>query len=660
MRKKILTICLLLLTVAVGNAQNYRSGIRIGWNYRMQKFETPGGYGRVKLLSDGRLALVYDEGGVCKIRFKQPRARVFQSPINVAFPAEGQWNTNCELLELHDGTLMYAWNERWATKVKVKYSSDGGRTWFGEQTIFEQYYNSDGPFGVWEPCIIQLPDGEVQVYFANEADVPGNDQNISLMRSTSANADGSRRWQRDHVVACYTVGARDGMPVPVVLQNGRGIALAIEDDGYGGGFQPGILYTSLEDNWSSGIRYGDSPDRWIGIIGGEPRGGGAPYLIQLNTGETLLSTQTNSLADQRGAPWDDMYKFRQFVYVGNAMARNFMCYSMPFPFMDEPDQGSVWNSLCQINDSIVMAVGEVHGHPTQSGIWTNEGRIMHPLTSWSLPRGSEPDWGSAMSEVFVGSWSQANMRVGSVWNRDSLFLHFVCQDRYLCSPDAGAALWDADAVEFFYDRNLSSTGDVPAGVYKFLVNIDGNTLVSRNTGTAWQDLDASLHGMRSTVTRTTDGYTVDMAIPWSKIGRKPSSRFSGYFILHNKDVRDGRTYFYHEPLSGVDTGRSATWWEYPLSNQTTAISDVRADASQQMQVTFDALAPSSLITVSLGSDFAPQTSVSLVDTTGRTLQTVAAEGGRCTLRTPQGCGIYLLTAHTADGTRATKKLTILR
>ena len=191
---------------------------------------------------------------------------MFQAPITVATPPAGAYYTNAELLELQDGTLMYAWNHRWDTKIKVKYSYNGGTRWEDEQTLYEQSWEGDGPFGIWEPAMIQLPDGEVQVYFANESGVPGNDQNITMLRSRSANEKGSRKWLRDPVVVCYTVGARDGMPVPLVLQNDRGIALAIEDDGFGGGFQPGILYTSLEDNWTSGTRYGDSPDRWIGTI----------------------------------------------------------------------------------------------------------------------------------------------------------------------------------------------------------------------------------------------------------------------------------------------------------------------------------------------------------------------------------------------------------
>ena len=201
---KIFAVSITIWLAAFSNAdaQNYRAGIRIGWNFRMQKFETTGGYGRVKLLSDGRQALVYDDGGQCKIRFKQPKGKVFQAPITVATPPAGAYYTNAELLELQDGTLMYAWNHRWDTKIKVKYSYNGGTRWEDEQTLYEQSWEGDGPFGIWEPAMIQLPDGEVQVYFANESGVPGNDQNITMLRSRSANEKGSRKWLRDPVVVC--------------------------------------------------------------------------------------------------------------------------------------------------------------------------------------------------------------------------------------------------------------------------------------------------------------------------------------------------------------------------------------------------------------------------------------------------------------------------
>ena len=169
--KHLLTLLALSLSASSLLAQDYRSGIRIGWDYRTQQFVTGGAYGRVKLLSDGRQAFVYDEGGVCKIRFRKPPAKTFASVRTVATPPSGSGYTNCELLELSNGTLLYAYNERvsgMGLKIKVKYSLDGGRTWRSEQTVYEVQESgylseNEGYYGIWEPAMIELPTGELQL-----------------------------------------------------------------------------------------------------------------------------------------------------------------------------------------------------------------------------------------------------------------------------------------------------------------------------------------------------------------------------------------------------------------------------------------------------------------------------------------------------------------
>ena len=134
------TAIIVLLTAVSTLAQDYRNGIRLGWDFRTQKFVTGGSYGRLKVLSDGRQAFVYDAAGVCMIRFRQAGTTSFFSAYTVAVPPSGSGYTNCELLELADGTLLYAYNERIngiGMKIKVKYSVNGGLSWINEQTLAE-------------------------------------------------------------------------------------------------------------------------------------------------------------------------------------------------------------------------------------------------------------------------------------------------------------------------------------------------------------------------------------------------------------------------------------------------------------------------------------------------------------------------------------------
>lgn len=109
-------------------------------------------------------------------------------------------------------------------QIYARRSTDDGRSW--------------GERGVWEPIIRQLPSGALQLYAANEYPYTNSDdQEITVWRST----DRGRSWL-DGTTVSYQLGHRDGMPVPLLLQDG-GIVLTIEDNGMGGPFKPAIVDT---------------------------------------------------------------------------------------------------------------------------------------------------------------------------------------------------------------------------------------------------------------------------------------------------------------------------------------------------------------------------------------------------------------------------------
>ena len=140
----------------------------------------------------------------------------------------------------------------------VCYSADKGQTWSAEETLFVA--GVDFEEGCWEPVVMQLPSGEIQLFFANEYQVPDKQQHIAMMRSL----DNGATWGQPEVV-CFRAGSRDGMPVPVRLQQDKGLALAIEDNGLNGAFKPVIIHTTMQDNWKSGTVLADSPNRWSAL-----------------------------------------------------------------------------------------------------------------------------------------------------------------------------------------------------------------------------------------------------------------------------------------------------------------------------------------------------------------------------------------------------------
>ena len=74
--------------------------------------------------------------------------------------------------------------------------------------------------------------------------------------------DKGKTWS-DPVRISFRPGSRDGMPVPIITDNGE-IAVIIEDNGWPGysGFRATTVRCPLSDNWNSVIG-ADSPNRNI-------------------------------------------------------------------------------------------------------------------------------------------------------------------------------------------------------------------------------------------------------------------------------------------------------------------------------------------------------------------------------------------------------------
>jgi hypothetical protein len=326
----------------------------------LRLIETNADYARLVRLGDGRIGCVYDKSGKMWVRHSADEGVTWADPILVAEESEC-WLTNAEVLLLKNGYLLYFWNERPLAAVRnqrdksasvkltrpflirMSRSTDHGNTWSAPQTLFAAGVAFHD--GCWEPAGIQLPSGEVQVYFANEAPFPStSEQEISLLRST----DNGKTWGTSERVA-FRKHHRDGMPAPLLLADDRGIAVAIEDEGYAGRrFKPVIVHTTLADNWHSSSVLADGPHRWGALT--EPLDpawyAGAPSLRRLPGGPTLLSFQESTDGSMKHC--------RMAVCVGDPDARNFSNKTYPFGLPAEGNQ--LWNSLFVKDAQTVTAV----------------------------------------------------------------------------------------------------------------------------------------------------------------------------------------------------------------------------------------------------------------------------------------------------------------
>lgn len=361
---------MLLLAVVVA-VDSMAQNMTIDWHSDSGRFVTRGGYARIRTV-DNRHALVYGAGAAVWIRFSDDGCEQWSEAVEVA-RGDGYIYANSELLQLRSGRLLFMWNARPRKDTDLPYkimyatSDDGGRTWSCGRDL---YVAGNRPReGCWEPVALQLPSGEVHVYFANEALYKKSaEQDISLMRSV----DECRSWSRAERVS-FRAGSRDGMPVPIYLPHTGQIAMAIEDNGLRGTFKPVIVRTV--NNWKDGCVTADDPRREEALA---PRWAlrdtiyaGAPYLIPIGEHHTLLSVQSTEGRQGRGHKYANMQ-----VYVGDKSARNFRNRSTPMP--DLAAEGcALWNSLAAIDDRTVIAVLSVSGAAGgQNGVWTVKGSLV--------------------------------------------------------------------------------------------------------------------------------------------------------------------------------------------------------------------------------------------------------------------------------------------
>lgn len=248
---------------------------------------------------------------------------------------------NPELVKLKNGWILMPFiaNANPETnancQVMVMTSRDGGCTWSDPVTV--------GRGRTWEPQIVQLPGGELELLVSSEAQWWQNgiatNQQILCSRST----DNGQTWTA-FTRASYNPGKRDGMPCAVLLDGNKG--LAFSEESINNKYSPYIVHRDLDGEWDTSDWDGMADDsRWyvdkLGFFGG------APYMIKLPGGEVVLSAHGN----QYGAVWQTG---RPRVVIGDNTAHNFESRTIPIGASDLPwGEGAYYNSLFLKDDNTI-------------------------------------------------------------------------------------------------------------------------------------------------------------------------------------------------------------------------------------------------------------------------------------------------------------------
>lgn len=325
------------------------------WKTDTQRLLVEGAtYGRMKSLTDGIIVCSYEKAATSWVMRSDDGGQTWSPGVLAGGVDEGT-AANPEMCVLTSGTLLCFFNERPKThgekrkfSIRMSRSDDGGKTWTARPTPLFEGGNTMAE-GCWEPAALEMPDGEIRLFFAHE--LPGQ-QEIVLMTSR----DAGTTWSPPSQVSLRP-NRRDGMPVPCLLQDNR-LVFSVEDNGIAGQdrphppFRPSIIDYEHQTRWTA--LQSPPPDR---------SNVAAPYLTRLPSGETLLSVQTNV----EEARWH-----RMAVFIGDEHAKGFTNRTLPFGL--PPESNAQWNSLFVKDGQTVFALTNA-SIQDQRGLWCIEGRM---------------------------------------------------------------------------------------------------------------------------------------------------------------------------------------------------------------------------------------------------------------------------------------------
>lgn len=507
-------IALVFTLSALAEGETPYKGSRIFWDTATKTTVFPnGGYARMIQLQDGRLMAVTENNGI-DISFSSNKGGSWSAQTKIVSNPSRLPECVPDLIQLADGTILVGYNPRPQEPytedrkfgIRLKRSTDNGATWSDEIYVID----ADCTFsnGCWEPSFLQLPSGEVQLYYADEDPYrTNNDQQLSLCRSF----DGGLTWSAPEKI-CYRQGSRDGMPSAVILNDGN-IAVAYEDNGWNGfvgDFVPSIAVCPLETNWHNYWVDAASANRWqarnYNFVDSNIRGG-APYIRVLPWGETVLSHQ--------GTTGDG--KYNMYVYVGDEHAKDFKAASTPFSL--GANEQAMWNSLAVIDTGIVVAVAPINGRVEM--IKGYPVRQLHaPFASPTVDGKqirNEGYYKPTATQMILGREHGTRFTGDFAYDNDSLYFTSRVSDTDQM-PLPGSF---GDGVSLYLDtKNVSATYPTE-GIYRFFFRLNGTMQVmyGEEGKRTWQRKEeGDTLNVNYKVSHTATYYVVEAAIPWESLG----------------------------------------------------------------------------------------------------------------------------------------------
>ena len=355
---------------------NTTPAINVSWDAASKKISHDiyfAEYGRIHRIGTNTLLLTYHCGGtgdswnnIALRRSEDNGATWGTAQILMNSNTPGYYGfSDPDILLMSNGWLMLSYvgrgnpDDNGHDNVQIRVSKDNGLSW-GDPKIIATGRS-------WEPGMVQLADGDIEIFYSSEAKWwPGANpqQDILLIHST----DNGSTWSAPKEVA-YATGSRDGMPTPLLLSGNKGIVFPIES--VNNSKSPWILWSSIDAKWNYNTN-GNTQNQRRWLATNDAVFGGAPFMVQLITGETLLSMQ-DAGGRNIGSNWK---KSTMLIYKGNSSATNFSRVADPWPNLPT-GEGAYYSSMFLKDENTVVLVTTRNFGDGHSEIYWKEGHVTH-------------------------------------------------------------------------------------------------------------------------------------------------------------------------------------------------------------------------------------------------------------------------------------------
>lgn len=449
---------------------------------------------------------------------------------------------NCDAVVLQNGDILTVTSYRNKEKYRdypelagiyLRRSTDGGRTWSAETSIYK---------GVnWEPSIIELSSGEIQIFFSQVS--PGiarwglkEDRN-STGTAMIVSTDGGYTWTPDVTEAPWQAkiafqqyilevegspSFTDQMSVVTELYDGT-LAAVCESKDADKKFRISVIYSDAA--WSDAPDYDKTgpADRQSNLFAGA-----APYIRKMPSGEVVIGYGENNdyclrVADGSarsiGAP---LQAFSKAGYWGSIEVTGANRLTAVYPAISSQDGNAILLENFYLNHAIPAADRAI-----------------------SVDGKNSDDWAGVTDAHFIGSAAQAQATVRYAMANGVLYILVERRDDSLTARD----------------RSDVYLADTAGKAYRLVIDAAGEVTLESGVGAAFAAAEGKFTAASTVLT---EGIITEIAVDLASIGLENRGGLKVNYALRNVDGdADALT---RDCIDGTDLYDANTWLDVTFAS----------------------------------------------------------------------------------------------